>query len=65
MGKYKIIYLEPICECRDGKLFDRQWCEDDVWTGPCEECGEQVVALQYLLCATKELVEENLKALID
>ena len=41
------IWLEPICsEC--GEPEDRQWCQDDVWSGSCENCGAEVSAIKYL-----------------
>ena len=45
------IWLEPVCaEC--GEPDERQWCQDDVWAGACENCGEEVVAVKYVLAPT-------------
>lgn len=44
------IWLQPICdECQEPS--DRQeqhWCQDDLWTGSCENCGASIEAIKYI-----------------
>lgn len=44
------IWLEPICsacgEPSDQK--EQHWCQDDLWTGGCENCGAEVEAIKYV-----------------
>ncbi len=47
MSELKEIFLEPVCNC--GEYGERNWCQDDVWTGKCENCGEEVKAVRYIL----------------
>lgn len=52
MEKHKVIYLQPECDaCHDNIDLDtgQLWCQDDVWTGACEECGEPVESIKYSL----------------
>ena len=47
MPDLKEIFLEPVCGC--GELEERSWCQDDVWTGNCENCGVAVKSVRYVL----------------
>lgn len=50
MAEHKEIFLQPTCpQCDKDTGADRDWCQDDVWTGPCENCGEPVKAVRYVL----------------
>lgn len=46
--EHKEIWLEPVCKrCNHGD--DRLWCQDDLWTGSCDGCGDPVKATRYVL----------------
>lgn len=47
----QFIYLEPNCLDCGGPDRDegRLWCEDDVWSGPCEGCSKNLKSAQYRL----------------
>ncbi len=53
MTEHKVIYLEPECSCGEFAPSERQWCQDDVWSGACEGCGKDVKAVRYVLEAGK------------
>ena len=62
MSSLKTIYLEPICPSCVGTEYmeGRMWCEDDIWTGACENCGEPVESIRYYLAEeSDELRREN------
>lgn len=45
MENYKVIWLQPWCQ--DCGNADRMWCQDNVWSDGCEECGTMPV--KYVL----------------
>ena len=46
MTPHPVIWLQPWCQACDA-TEDRTWCQDNVWEGGCEECGEMPV--KYVL----------------
>lgn len=49
------VYLEPVCPHCDGGNLEyndhetgRMWCEDDVWSGTCDNCGGEIEATRYV-----------------
>lgn len=49
----KEIYLSPFCPTCDGfvdvgVLDEQLWCQDDIWSGECDECGTKVISTKYV-----------------
>ena len=55
------IWLEPICpECDEPADGQQQhWCQDDVFSGACENCGAEVTAIKYVLAPAKPEPEDG------
>jgi hypothetical protein len=59
MDQHKTIWLQPWCQACD-QTEDRLWCQDDIWSEGCEECGAMPV--KYVLAPdqpTKPPVTED------
>jgi len=58
VSTHKVIWLEPGCpNC--GEPPEKIWCQDDVFSGICDGCGEYLVAAKYALVATAEALTED------
>lgn len=52
MNDPSTIYLSPYCSTCDvfvdtGMRDEQLWCQDDMWSGECDECGTKVVSPRY------------------